>query len=781
MNAVVGVGDATNKLRAKNIRINNGAEINAIAGVGNAVNDLGAKNINVSNAKVNAEAGLGTATNNLHAKNITIKNAKVNASVLAGAAENNLIASNDIKIQNSTIKSKVYGIGAAIVNMFAGHNIDIDPSTIESKVNGSGIASVNLNAGNNLSITDSLVKAKVGQDGVANVKLEADHNVKINNSNIKAKVNGDGLARIKIEAGNDVKIKNNSVIKAKVSGTGLATVTTVAGDDVKLSKNSKITAVANKGVALATLVAGDSINARGRILAKSNNGYAAASLLAGGDIYAGNVKAVGTRDAISDLESLLNSLTGDVVDIGAQYPYGSGILLGSLNGDITLGDISADAVLVSALGGSIYDEGDVNAHYLGLLARYNIGTELNPLMTNVDILSAYSWDKGNIYVKEANDIELGLYLPISVNGSQWGALGASVAANDGIIHITSGDDMVVNSVISPRGGVFLESTNGSIYAGRGWCPVISQAELDSVFGSGSSFIKNFAQNALMGMGGTEWSTVAGVDYFSPIMFAIQPLTGTSDLPLGPNVIAGGYSYLSAPKGTIGVGAKNNPAVGLFDNPLKVNVQVLTENLAGNNSALPGGGISPAGLTIKVGGGTGLYDNGINGPLPVSAFIEGLVRPGTTSINGDNPSPELDLSIVPPGYIFYNDTDSAYGKDCPGCSVPLYGPPATNKGPLQIWPEIPFDLSGIFGQLSIDPRIRNIYNPNFRTVFIDRQTPTGTYFYHPLTPSDSTAFDGIALSAGAYDFIDGVLGLKGDNNFSPFYQDDNGKKKNKGKG
>lgn len=82
---------------------------------------------------------------------------------------------------------------------------------------------------------------------------------------------------------------------------------------------------------------------------------------------------------------------------------------------------------------------------------------------------------------------------------------------------------------------------------------------------------------------------------------------------------------------------------------------------------------------------------------------------------------------------------------------------------------------------IDPRIYKIYDPMFRTSIIDRQTPTGAYFYHPLTLSDSSSFDEISLDAGAYDFIDGEIGLKGDNAFSPFYQNDSGKKKNKKKG
>jgi len=459
----------------------------------------------------------------------------------------------------------------------------------------------------------------------------------------------------------------------------------------------------------------------------------------------------------------------------------------------------------AAFGGSIWDAsifsviGDVHANYLGMLARYDIGTALNPINTFVDILSAYSWDTGDIYINNiGKSLQLGLYLPIfgmiklppteitppqedmlylfetpEQEVAQIGAIGASVAANNGIIHIVSDGDIIVNSVISPRGGVFMETTNGSIYAGRGWCPVVSQSDLDGLPFS------DFIGEALMGMDGTEWSSVAGVDYFSPVMFALMPLTGTNDLPLGPNVIAGGYSYFSAPQGSIGVGFQDDP-LALFDNPLKVDIQVLNENLGGNNSALPGGGTSVAGLTLKMGGGQGTYNDGFNGSLPVSGVIEGLVRPGTT-LNRVNPSPALDLIDVTTGYVFYNDTDMAYGKDCPGCTITLDGSSVTNQGLKQIYPPTPFDLDLIIGQLSIDPRIRNIYHPSFRTVTFDRQTPTGTYFYHPLVLSDSSAFDEIALNAGAYDFIDGNLGLKGDNSFSPYYQNDSGNKKKKGKG
>jgi len=40
-----------------------------------------------------------------------------------------------------------------------------------------------------------------------------------------------------------------------------------------------------------------------------------------------------------------------------------------------------------------------------------------------------------------------------------------------------------------------------------------------------------------------------------------------------------------------------------------------------------------------------------------------------------------------------------------------------------------------------------------------------YFYHPLTPIDKTAFNGIQLDEGAYDFIENSLQL---NKLPPSY-------------
>ncbi len=736
-------------------------------------------------------------------------------------------AGKDINLFASKVTART-GFGNAVVDLDARDDINVTFSKILAKAI-YGTAKVVLDAKDDISLFFSNLTAKVkGNFGRAEVVLEAGskHNhhgdITISNSEVTAKVKGVGHAEVNLEATDDIDIKHSSKILAKTGfGGGIVTdistalITLLAGDDINLSPSSKIKAISHNWTPAAVLaLAGDDINAYGKISAISDYGLAGVGLLALDNIYAGNVLARGNSfpDAIGILENLVSHFWNPV-RIERQFDYSSGILLGSLGGDITLGLLRADAVIAAALGGSIYDAtniaeaviGDVHAQYLGMLARYDIGTALNPIRTFVDIVSAYSWDIGDIYINNlaSRPLQLGLYLPIfgismgdrevfdTLEGPvlrgllalpefvQIGAVGASVAANNGIIHVTSIGDMVVNSVISPRGGVFLETTNGSIYAGRGWCPVVSQDDLDNAFGSGESFLMSLAQGVLMDMSGTAWNTVAGVDYFTPLMGVLQPYTYANDLPLGPNVIAGGYSYFSAPNGSIGVGALNNPAVGLFDNPLMVDIQVLTENLAGNNSALPDGIAAAAGLTLKIGGGQGLYNDGFNGDLPVSGVIGGLVRPGVT-MNGVFPSPALDFTdpSITTGYVFYGDTSTAYGDDCPGCSVTLDGSSVRDLGLEQIYPNIP--QGNLINQLAIDPRIRNIYHPSFRTVSIDRQTPTGTYFYHPLMLSDSSAFDGIALSAAAYDFIDGNLGLKGNLTFSPFYQADNGKKKGKGK-
>jgi len=55
-----------------------------------------------------------------------------------------------------------------------------------------------------------------------------------------------------------------------------------------------------------------------------------------------------------------------------------------------------------------------------------------------------------------------------------------------------------------------------------------------------------------------------------------------------------------------------------------------------------------------------------------------------------------------------------------------------------------------------------------------------YAYHPLTPTDTSAFDDIRLDVGAYEFIENSLKLKDKNKFYQYYEDQKKKEKRKRK-
>jgi len=54
--------------------------------------------------------------------------------------------------------------------------------------------------------------------------------------------------------------------------------------------------------------------------------------------------------------------------------------------------------------------------------------------------------------------------------------------------------------------------------------------------------------------------------------------------------------------------------------------------------------------------------------------------------------------------------------------------------------------------------------------------TGLYAYHPLTPTDTSAFDDIRLDVGAYEFIENSLKLKDKSKFYQYYEEQKKKKK-----
>ncbi len=742
-----------------------------------------------------------------------------------------------------------------------------------------------MDAVNDINITGSTVLATIGNDGDADVKLDAGDNITIDPSTVTANVVGDGTALVYMDAGNNIEVLDDSTVSAVVTDDGLAVVSMIAGSDISIDIDSTVKAyVDGDGFAGVLGLAGDDIYADGLVsaVAMGEYGFAGVALLAIDDVYARNVYAYGAGKAIAGIEWLLTQLPWRIplIDIGAQYEYGSIALIGSLMGNVYLGDVTAHMVMAVALGlydmcgdvqtldtgsedypgGNIYNYPDdatdtVHAHYLSMLARHNIGTLESPLKTDVSIVSGYSWDIGDIFIHQVTSklIELGLYLPIYAyfpeqtsgdfqataampQGEGWeqvGAFGASLAANNGIISVTSAGDMVVNSVVAPRGGVHLEATGGiekfrvgyvsgdsiydsgyetqdgdyiedgiiyreetfgaSIYAGHGWCPTVSQGQVDGMSEMISSglaclfgcqvcpgMISEVIGEALMYVGDTQWGQFEGLDYFSPIM------VGSSDLPEGPNVIAGGYSYFSAPFGTIGVGSPaGDPGVPgdvtpAEYNPLDVNIQVLDENLgtalnpAGNNSAVPEGvfaGTPPAGLTLVMGDVVPSgYQDSWHGQLGISGAIRGIVRPGVAVNDYTSPVAPLVIPLGGTGYVFYDDVDTNCAGVFEGYPEAFYAGPATGYDiTRQIYPLFPdaatsFDLGNLLSLLGDQLKFRI---PE-RTIVENSQisltqgpislasNKAQLFFYHPLVAMDM--YEVPELGLDVYEFIDGNLDM-----------------------
>lgn len=552
-----------------------------------------------------------------------------------------------------------------------------------------------------------------------------------------------GTAVVAMATADDLTISDSMV---SANDLQLAGVALYSEGDININAGSTLSAATTDGLAGVVGLAYGSLTSEGNIVADGGEGFGVAALLAEENILANNVAARGNSDVVPLLESLAedylrSQYSGDVsFAVESKFSYGSGILLASMDGDVTLGNLNADAVAATALSGSIYDLGDVNAHLLLLVAGGSIGSAAAPVRTDVDILAAYSGiygGSGDIYVQEANDLELGLYLPIIMTESDVGTfneiLGISTAANDGIVHVVSEGDMIVNSVISPRGGVFLQSTNGSIYAGRGWNSFVF-SESRPV-----SFLGLSLEDLNMDITETGWQEEIEFTAFAPVVYDNPQEFGNL------NVISGGYSYFSSLKGTIGVG---NPEA--------------------KDSLMSGG-------------------------------ILGVVQPGVEAVTGVYPSSDFDLVYgPPPGIVQYYDMYSSEGPQQIWPKNSVEGP-LSFESPLQVYVEafegsapavragfipqagltlqfgspvpspVPSDGDGAFqGAGALNPTLRAYYEimKNYRVVSFEPATPTTFFGYHPLTPTDMSAFDGIVLDAGAYEFISDSIRMK--KNLAPYF-------------
>jgi filamentous hemagglutinin family protein len=460
-----------------------------------------------------------------------------------------------------------------------------------------------------------------------------------------------------------------------------------------------------------------------------------------GDVYINEKDGVNLVD-VQALGSTVDITTGGDTTVGNILAQGDGeedpalVELNVEEGNLMIDGVirasnlggGEEAVDLAASAGSILGDADslVAADQVYLTAENHIGTAESPINTDTSNLAAYSSDDP-VWVSGGEDDEGGSYLygtgNIYVNNIGTDLLNVGYAVYDyedgewyfdGIDPVQSGNGVVS---VTTKGDMVVNSViayNGGVFL---------LTKEGSIYAGDSSS--------------------SGERAFSDI--------GNVGIDSNPNVIAGGASYFSAPNGTIGVGYP-----------------------------------------------------GEDKDSTVSAQILGIVDPGVTADTGLNPAPDIDLSQgVPSGTVWFNNMDNENGSQqvwpaAAASSVPSADNPlrvlirlqegAPSVIPASAVPAFggPTGLMLQMGQGVVnggDPsQLANLLAGNFRKFYetmdkfryvpIDPVRPLGFFAYHPLNEADTSAFDGLALDTGAYDFIDGNLNYNGD--FNPYYEE--GKKK-----
>ncbi|MCM8794091.1 MAG: hypothetical protein NC898_06535, partial [Candidatus Omnitrophica bacterium] len=211
---------------------------------------------------------------------------------------------------------------------------------------------------------------------------------------------------------------------------------------------------------------------------------------------------------------------------------------------------------------------------------------------------------------------------------------------------------------------------------------------------------------------------------------------------GPHIKALLTSYLTAPYGVVGT-ISGYPSAGY--GPINVDIGgnlVITAGGAslplvdGSVTAWNGGAFWPVSSNIT---GTVLGSTVYTGAYPGDPSANIVLIPATSGFPGS-------LTFNPPGYVFFNTTE--------------------------IWPNLPPPGGGeqfLRLLLSFWPTPETL--ALFRVLFMDLATHSGmVFFYHPLTPTESGAFESLALSEDMYEFIEGVLRLRGEEFFSWFEEE-----------
>ncbi len=687
-------------------------------------------------------------------------------------------------LNNSSVLSQI-GSGEDAAGVFIdAHDITVDNSSVDASVLGDGDANILMLAGtedwryddeNYYNWIPGSINILNGSNVVSDVVGDGHSEVLLNTLVYTNQMMGNPASSLPailgyldgqvadVDSGTITITGVGTNVKAQSNGPGYNTAGTsvigiLADNNIEIGSDAQVIALATgaNNPAIVVAIADDSIHAEGLVSATSYEDYAAVGFLATKDVLAGNVIASG--NSIYNEDYVINTLGNDylqAVTIGGIQGYSSTALVSAINGNATIGNAVADEVLVSA--GSLERNkvedfstasilnapGVVSAQYAYLLTKNDIGTADNPMATDIGILAGYSYDHGDVFIDQVTNktLEVGLDLDLSASSSSYAAFVASLAVNNGIVHITSDDDIIITSIVSANGGAYVQSRLNSLYAGKGWNSAVGDSDIFP------SVLKGLLMDDPFNLG------------------EVTPLKkislGSSEGPLDSlNLLAAGSSYLSTPVGTIGVGtqasrdSKNSgQIIGSVDS------LVTTVN---NDQGV--------GLDLRFGVPPGyvVYNNKVSSVQVWPEIVAGDAGAQTF----ENPL-IVNVQAMAGSHSAVPDGFPAGGNPLSGLTLQIgneFPEPNPNPGPD---PDPADDLVA-----NLNENLRAYYEllDRYRVTSMQPIIPTEYYAYHPISATDSSAFDRIKLDAGAYEFIDGYLNTN--NPLAPYFGEEEKKKDKK---
>jgi filamentous hemagglutinin family protein len=681
------IGDVTGEVAVEaNQRVVFGGTINAKGGIVRA-NCQGAD----FDGAINAKLGIYNMNNG---------DTNINGNLVGGEFTGDVYVYDNLNINVSGYTEVTSG--SLYITADADHN-----HTGDLSVNG---ASLIVNEGDislsgvNISVEDSVIAATRHFSPVfdtVSVNIQAENNISISStgaegtdfSQVFSIMKGFGNAQVNLKAGTG-------------PGEGVSTLS--------INESDVIAQVMGEGEAYVGIV-----NNKGPVTIQGAT--ILTHILSGADTAKINI------DAFGDLTMSDTAVTALIETSGPAkiYLHADGNINVDDASEITASSPDLSSVFCSA-GKDIVSLGLVNAQYLGMLAQGNIGSSGAPIRTDVDSVSANSWGQGDIFINQGNPsrlLELGAFFRTLADDEEWLYYGASVSANDGIVHITTAGDMRVNSVNAFNGGVFLESLAGKIYAGQGWEPALVDETAAFVM---EIIFKNQA------------SQIPGeVDDpdLSPFMTPVY-------LDSAVNVWATGYSYFSTPNGTIGVELKDDP------------------DLQGSIAGIVRPGVSDE-LSPRPG-----FDL-----VPESGYVI-YDEDGAIQIWPDDPSYDVTSSVNP---LVVNIQLVEGAKSAAPVRGDEYDQPFSPVAGLTLNYAVP-TLKPVEPDLDASAQLAGALVRNLRAYyeilnthrFVSNEpaTPSTFFGYRPLTPTNMAAFDEMNLDIGAYDFISDNIKTK--KPLSPYY-------------